>query len=152
MIYNKMNRLVALVVIISVLGLVVDVPFTFAQSEPTRANPYALAQIVLRDPNGKLVGYVETDKVISLDSVLLNKYLDTISDKKIISIDGKNFQMIQIEWNHETFSINHAEGIYSMIPYIDGSYQDVLDLKHDGYQVTPGDSIQIYYTFIRPLH
>ena len=147
-----MNSLVAFILIISVLGLVVDVPLTFAQSEPTKTNPYVLAQLVLRNPDGNLVGYIETDKVLTSNSVLLNKYLDGLPDKKIISMHDKNFQMIQFQWNHEIFSVNHAMGVYSLIPYIGGSYQDVLELKHDGYQVQPGESIQVYYTVIRPLH
>ena len=146
-----MNSLVTIILIILVLGSVVYTPFTFAQSEPTKNNPYVLAQIVLRNPDGKLVGYIETDKELTRNSILLNKYLDDVTNKKTISIHGKNFELIQFSWNRETFSQNHAIGAYSMIPYIDGSYQDILELNHDGYQVQPNDSIQVYYTVIRPL-
>jgi len=113
--------------------------------------PEVLLQIQLRNSDDKLVAYVEGTKILRINSALLNKHLDSLPSKKIISMDDKNYELFQWQGRTETFTRTHSIAMYALKVPIDGENRNALTINHEAYQVELGDKISIYWTIMRPV-
>jgi len=112
-----------------------------------------LLQLVLRNKEGQLIAYIETDEKRGIRPWYLDRYLDKVTDNKIITKDGKRYELIQFEKYEPT----HKKSKYSMAMYVligpGAPNQNVplLWMNHDAYQVETGDKLKVYYTIYRPI-
>ncbi len=113
--------------------------------------PKVLLQIQVRNSEGNLVIYTEGNQIINWNLPLLHSYLDTIPNKQIIHIDGKKFQLIQ--WQERTYAMEKRELFSSHLLWVQTgeSWQWVLHILHNGYEVESGDSVLPFWTVIREL-
>ncbi len=110
-------------------------------------------QLVLRNSEGQLLAYVETEENLAVRPWYLDTYLNTVSDKKIISKDGNRYELIQFE----RYEPPAVKSYYSMAMYVliapgdDNKNMPVLWMNHEAYQVQPGDQLKVYWTVFRPI-
>ena len=112
-----------------------------------------LLQLVLRNKEGQLLAYVETEEKRGIRPWYLDRYLDKVTDNKIITKDGKRYELIQFE-KYEPPAVKSK---YSMAMYVlmgpgpPGENAALLWMNHDAYQIEPGDKLKVYYTIYRPI-
>lgn len=113
--------------------------------------PSVILQLVLRDSDGHLVAYVIADQIVAIDPTVLDKYLDNKQNRKITDKDGKPHETIQ--WQGRTEKIDKAHAMTTFVLYapVDQTYQTALEMLHDSYQVSPGDTVTVYWSVVRPI-
>jgi len=111
--------------------------------------PQVIVQLQLRNSEGQLVSYIEATQIISINSFLLDQYLDT-KPSQIIEKDNQNFELIQWQEPTEKIDYFHSMSIVNLIPR-ENDFGLVLSIIHDAYQVEPGDTVAVYWTIIRPI-
>lgn len=107
-------------------------------------------QIQVRNPDGNLAGYIETDRVIITDFEKLTENLDNIpqdSDKrKTMTVDGREFEII----TGEGLARHQSETVVSLSA-ISGESGVLAFANHDGYPVKAGDAALSTWTIVRPV-
>ncbi len=113
-----------------------------------------LLQLVLRNKEGQLLAYIETEEKIGIRPWFLDNYLNKVTDNnKIVTKDGKRYELIQFE----KYEPPARKSKYSMAMYVlfgpgpPGENVPILWMNHDAYQIEPGDKLKVYYTFLRPI-
>ena len=123
---------------------------SFAQSDQKSSN-FIFAQTVVRNSDGKLVAYLEANKISVPDFDLLNRYLDTQSPQQTFVDAGQSYDLIHLEFpekiNKNYVVSKTAFGIVSDNKQIMMAYSD-----HDGFPVVSGDTITFIWTIVRPSH
>lgn len=141
---------IALLIFVMFLG---SIGISYGQDEgatKVQKGPEVLLQLYLRNSDGQLVGYVEGTRILSIRPLWLDQYLDTQPDKKIISREGKPYELIHFA-KVEKFNRFHSIAMYSLQVLEGEQYESVLLINHDAYQIEPGDVLSVYWTIIRPL-
>jgi len=101
-------------------------------------------QLVLRNSEGQLVSYVETDFVYIRNLYLTHEFLDSVDNKITVIRDGKTYEQIQFqktEYFRSVGQITAYQLIYKNIA--------VLMLMHDAYLVQPGDELTVSWKIVR---
>ena len=108
--------------------------------------PQINLHIVVRNSEGQLVSYIETDFVYIKNSYLTHTFLDAVDDnnKIIFEEDGITYERFQFK-NTEYFSSQRQITAYAL------HVEDVpvLLMMHDSYISQPGDSVTTYWDIIR---
>ena len=111
---------------------------------------YIIIQIQIRDSNENLVGYIETDRITVNDLEFLSVILDELSENpkntKIITIDGKKYEVI-VEEHHARYS---ADFLLSMSNITTIDDKKVVYANYDGSPIGKGDLVITTWTMIRP--
>lgn len=131
------------IIILVVFGLLSSIIFSNAcyaftpapQSDPSLKS--VSLQLEVRDSNNNLVAYLEPDIMYITNITMLHKYLDTIHDRTIITIDGKKYE--QVEWTN--IQVLSAFGQYSSYVLADAKGTSLIYMTHEGYIGEPGDSV-----------
>ena len=144
---NLALKICGLLVLIGFSGILF---FEDVKAKQSEEFPQVLLQLQIRNSEGQLVSYVEGTKIIKIQPILLNNYLDEKPNKKIIVKEGKKYELIQWQGRTETFDKVHAHTIFNLWTQIDGAWVSPLGIIHNTYQVMPGDTITVYWTIIRP--
>ena len=104
-------------------------------------------QLQVRNSEGRLVTYMELDKVEILDPILLEKEISKIMPEAT-TIDGKNykiFKMTIIAENKKYDTVIAETGF----GYTSGYY--FIHSYHDGYLITVGDTVTSEWTIIKAM-
>jgi len=112
--------------------------------------PEVILQLQLRNSEGQLVSYIEGTQMRLINPFLLDKYLDT-KQSQIIEKDNQSFELIQWQGPTEKIDNFHSMSIFELWVPRANDFGLVLNIKHDAYQVEPGDTITVYWTVIRPI-
>lgn len=113
--------------------------------------PEVLLQLILRNSEGELLAYIETDDKLGMRPLYLIDYLDGKPNKKIITREGKEYLLIQFETFEPKVTKYHSMAMFSLMTRIDGAPLPILTMNHDAYQVSPGDELTVYWTFLREI-
>ncbi len=115
--------------------------------------PDVLLQIILRDSDGNLLAYTETKENMAFRPLYLMSYLDDIPNKKIIIKEGKQVELIQFERPEPTVQKSHFTAMYVLMAWVDEENKvlPLLWMNHEAFQVDPGDTMKVYWTFIREI-
>jgi len=113
--------------------------------------PDVLLQLVLRNSDGNLLAYTETKEIMALRPLYLMDYLDDITNKKIIIKEGKQLELIQFEKPEPTVKHRHTTAMYVLMAWVDEENKvlPLMWMNHEAFQVDPGDTMKVYWTFIR---
>ena len=113
--------------------------------------PDVLLQLVLRNSDGILLAYTETKEIMAMRPLYLMSYLDDIPNKKIIIKEGKQLELIQFERPEPTVQKRHTTAMYVLMAWVDeeDAALPLLWMNHEAFQVDPGDTMKVYWTFIR---
>jgi len=108
--------------------------------------PQINLQLVLRNSQGQLVSYFETDYAIVLYPDLTHEFLDSVDNKISFVQDGKTYERIQ--WQKtEYFDDVYQPNIYALMY---NGYATIM-MYHGPYLSERGDSITVYWDIIRIL-
>jgi len=113
---------------------------------------FIFVQTILENSDGKLVTYLTSDKFTDLNTVALEKLLDTEASENdpIITINGEKFQVIKRKL---TITYDKENVIASTILAAthDRGLTTVARFAHDGYPIVSGDKVHSIWTFLRPI-
>ena len=130
---------------------------SYAQSQSTKIlNPenkvFIFVQTFVYNSEGQLVTYLASDKFTDMNLDALDILLDSEASENdpIISIDGKNFQIIK---RKQTIIYDRENVIAStiMAHKANNVLTSVARFAHDGYPIIEGERVDSVWTFIRPL-
>jgi len=114
--------------------------------------PEVLLQSVLRDSNGNLLAYVESEQIIGIHLGGFDYFFDNQDPTSIEFFikDDKKYEIYQLEMNVITITTILAfSGTKLTMVYQDESVS-LLEVRHDSFQTQPGDTLTVYWTVIRP--
>ena len=120
-----------------------------ADDRPDVKVPKILLQLELRNSDGNLITYIETEQITQIYPLKLNKFLDNQNHKELLIKDGKAYEKIQWQGRTEKFDKRHAMSMFQL--FAPGK-ELVLLVNHNSYQVQPEDTIRVFWTIIRPAN
>ena len=131
------------VIILSVFAI----PVAFADA------PYIFVQIIHKDSDGNLLGYLQSDRVTDVDVPFLDEMLEhesTRTDNPTYQKNGNFFQVITRESTlNFDFPLMYAST--NLVQNVNDEQVVVLRLPHDGLRVLPGDTIKVIWIFARSV-
>jgi len=114
--------------------------------------PEVMIQLVVRDSNGYLLSYMESEQIIGLDPLELNRFLDNQNEthKEFLIKDDKKYESQQWEVTNNVFDQRLAYSITRLLDAYENEFLPLLTMRHDSYQTQPGDTLRMFWTVIRP--
>ena len=138
------------------LILIGMISYSYSQNTPDEKNielPEVLLQIVLRDSNGSLVAYIETDQFIMISPLELNRFLDNQNQthKEFFIKDDKKYESQKWETKHDEFSVQRTFSSTILKDVYQNEFVLVAQMLYDSYQTQPGDTARFFWTVVRPV-
>jgi len=120
--------------------------------DPSR-DVYIFVQTFVRNSDGQLIHYFENDKFTHKYFNELNAFLDFEASRgndPIYDVNGKKFQIIQRTEIHQ----NDLDLLVSSTLLRDDNapVDFLVRYAHDGYFLSPGDTITQVWTFLRTIN
>ncbi len=143
------NMKLFLFVILS-LFLVSVVSIATAQEYPNVF--YIFIQIVQKDNDGNLIGYLESDDISINDYADLNQLVDLLvnDDDLIYDVYGKKIQVVK----HTTPLTTDASGLLATIQFnasVGDIVYNVASISHDGMRLNFDEQVIAFWTFLRTV-
>ena len=123
----------------------------FAQPVPGDDIFFMFIQITLRNSDGELVTYMESDKLINIDRKIINDSLDHISSSveiPIFELNDVKFQVFIIETITEFDSSTMYANAYYNVTTDEQTYS-AAKFRFDSYLTSPGDESTVIWTIAR---
>ena len=123
------------------------IPTAFADA------PYIFVQIIHKDSDGNLLGYLQSDRVTDVDVPFLDEMLEHESTRKDNPIYQKNGNFFQVITRESTLNFDFPLMYAStnLVQNVNDEQVVVLRLPHDGLRVLPGDTIKVIWIFARSV-
>jgi len=114
--------------------------------------PEVMVQMELRDSNGSLVAYIETEEIRGISPLELNRFLDNQNQtrKEFLIKDDKKYERQQWESIGQTYDKKDSLSITRLLDVDQNELVILLVMRFDSFQVQPGDIIRVFWTVIRP--
>ena len=123
-----------------------------AAQETKQLGVIVLAQIIQRDDNGNLIGYLEYNKAHIPDAAVfyhmlsINEPIKIIQDKK-----GDQFELIQVHTEVQTDDSGLMSTVKIGLEGSDGILYPGSVVAHDGMRVPPDEFVTVIWTFLKPV-
>ncbi len=142
------------IILASLFFLVIISLTNYTQAYQTDINEGLLifVQTTVRNSDGQLVTYLESSKFTDLNFELLGPFLDletARANDPIVTINGEEYQVIR-RVQSKTFAFEDLVASTLLSDTVDGKLTLLARFAHDGYPVSPGDTLESMWTFIRP--
>ena len=142
------------IILTSLLFLVIISLTNYTQAYQTDIEKgiFIFVQTTVRNSDGQLVVYLESSKFTDLNLELLGPFLDSEASRgtdPITTINGEEYQVIR-RVQSKTFERDDLVASTILSNTIEGKLTMLARFAHDGYPVTPGDTLESMWTFIRP--
>ncbi len=114
---------------------------------------FIFVQTTVRNSDGQLIAYLESSKFTDLDLGALGTFLDFESsrgDDPIVTIEGREYEVIR-RVQSKVFSSEDLVASTILSDNFQGNIIQLARFAHDGYSVSPGDTLDSMWTFIRPV-
>lgn len=108
--------------------------------------PEILLQLILRDSNGNLLTYIETDQIYKIHSFEFNALLENKNQKEIEIKDGEKYKMIQWEGKTQKFHKKTTISQFTLWAPGEDEFQKIIIIGHNSYQTQPGDTLTVFWT------
>jgi len=148
-----MKKISYVLCIFSIIVFSVFSTEVFAQPVPGDDIFFIFIQITLRNSDGELVTYMESDKLINIDRKIINDSLDHISSSvkiPIFELNDVKFQVFIIETITEfDSSTMYANAYYNVT--IDEQTYSAAKFRFDSYLTSPGDESTVIWTIARAV-
>ena len=128
------------------------IPTAYAETQNIEI-PYIFVQIIPKDPNGNVLGLFQLDKVTHLNHSALDDILDfefSPNKDSVYQLDDKKIQVI-IRENIENYTSSQMVSHTSLTENTENGTEEVVRFAHDGYMVSPGDSVTTIWYFVRTI-
>jgi len=116
-------------------------------------NIFVFVQSTVRNSDGTLIVYLESEKFTDLNLPALKSFLDfeaTRGNDPIITVDGNQYQVIR-RAQSQSFDSDGLVASTILSDNVDGESILLARFAHDGYSVVPGDTLESVWTFVRPV-
>ena len=126
---------------------------TIAEDTASNQKIYIVVQSVLRNSEGTLITYLESDKFRFVNHNALAPFLDyeaSLGDDPIIIINDKKFQIIKRSQIFK-YEVSNVVANTKLSDEVNGNTILLAQFAHDGYPVVPGDELITTWTFIREV-
>ena len=148
--HMTMKILIMLLFFVLFAGLLTEYSYAEINKEKNNNNVELFMQIVLRNSDGTLMGYVEDtpQQIFHIDQVV--DWVESRANKSTIIKDGEKFEMLQFE---EKFSYSKTKtfgGYFLKVP-VNGRNVNGMYFSFDSFYILPGDTAQIFWTVFRPV-
>ena len=123
-----------------------------AAQETKQLGVLALVQIIQRDDNGNLIGYLEYNKAHIPDRAVFFHMLSINEPIKIIQdVKGDRFELIQIATEVQTDESGLMSTVKVGLEGTDGILYPGSVVAHDGMRVPPGEFVTVIWNFLKPV-
>ena len=122
---------------------------SYAQSYEQTRQVFLFVQTQIHNSDGKLVGYLEANKVFIADLDSLNAYLDTLTPQQTLTRAGQNYDLFKIDIQKEITSPSVISKT-ALGTVLEGKEILFAYSDHDGYPLVPKDTVTSTWTIIRP--
>jgi len=146
------------IVLFSLLCLILIgiISYSYAQlidvHRDTKFVPEILLQLEVRDSNGILLAYLETEDITGFSPLELNRFLDNQNQtrKEFFIKDDKKYELQQWESIGQTYDKKDALSITRLLDVYQNELVVLLFMRFDSFQAQPGDTVRVFWTVIRP--
>jgi hypothetical protein len=117
------------------------------------AETYVFIQIIPKDPNGNILGLFQLDKITRLNNSALDTLLDSEfspNTDSIYQLDDKKIQVI-IREDIDNVTSSEMVSFTSLMANTENGTEEAIRFAHDGYMVSPGDSVTTIWYFVRTI-
>ncbi len=147
-----MKKVSYVLCIFSIIAFSVFSPEAFAQiSQPEDNIFFIFIQVTLRNSDGQLITYLESQKFFDVDNKMINNSLDHFSSSTEIPVFQLNdikFQVFIIETNTEFDSNTMFGNAYYDVTIDDQTYS-AARFQFDSFLTSPGDEATAVWTIAR---
>ena len=146
-----MKKISYVLCIFSIIVFSVFSTEVFAQPVPEDDIFFMFIQITLRNSDGELVTYMESDKLVNIDRKIINDSLDHISSNveiPIFELNDVKFQVFIIETITEFDSSTMYANAYYNVTTDEQTYS-AAKFRFDSYLTSPGDESTVIWTIAR---
>ena len=146
-----MKKISYVLCIFSIIVFSVFSTEVFAQPVPGDDIFFMFIQITLRNSDGELVTYMESDKLINLDRKIINDSLDHISSSveiPIYELNNVKFQVFIVETITEFNSSTMYANAYYNVTTDEQTYS-AAKFQFDSFLTSPGDESTVIWTIVR---
>jgi len=134
--------------------LLIPIGNSFASLSEFEDEIFIFVQVTVRNSDGILIAYLESTRFADLNLTVLNSFLDfeaTRGDDPVITIDGKNHQIIRRVAQPSLFDSEIFVARTSLYDIVDGKNTLLARFGYDGYPVESGDTSETIWTFVRSV-
>ena len=146
-----MKKISYVLCIFSIIVFSVFSTEVFAQPVPGDDIFFMFVQVTLRNSDGDLVAYMESDKLFDVDKKIIGDSLDYFSSSTeipIFQLNNVKFQVFILETVTEFDSSTMFANAYYNVT-IDEQTHPAARFQFDGFLTSPGDEATAIWTFAR---
>ena len=146
-----MKKISYVLCIFSIIVFSVFSTEVFAQPVPGDDIFYMFVQVTLRNSDGDLITYMESDKLFDVDKKIIGDSLDYFSSSMeipIFQLNDVKFQVFILETVTEFDSSTMFANAYYNVT-IDEQTHPAARFQFDGLLTSPGDEATVIWTFAR---
>lgn len=125
------------------------IPLMSVATAETVPNVMAFIQIIQRDAEGNLIGYLEYNNAAIINVKAFEAMLSFNEDTIIVEKDGMSFRLSTFE----TTVATDASGLMSTVNLgligSDGKYYIAVAVAHDGMRVPQPEEVTVVWNFLR---
>jgi len=114
---------------------------------------FIFVQSTVRNSDGTLIVYLESEKFTDLNLPALKSFFDfeaTHGSSQIITIDGEKYQVVR-RMQSQSFDSDMLVASTLLSNDVDGKSIILARFIHDGYYVVPDDTLESKWTFVRSV-
>jgi len=147
-----MKKVLLVLCVFSIIVLSVFSSEAFAQMPQAENNIFFMfVQVTLRNSDGNLVTYMESNKLFDVDKKIINDSLDHFSSSMeipIFELNDTKFQVFIIESMTEFDSSTMFANAYYNVTIDDRTYS-AARFQFDSFLTSPGDEVTAVWTIAR---
>ena len=146
-----MNKISYVLCIFSIIVFSVFSTEVFAQPVPGDDIFYMFVQVTLRNSDGDLITYMESDKLFDVDKKIIGDSLDYFSSSTeipIFQLNDVKFQVFILETITEFDSSTMFANAYYNVT-IDEQTHPAARFQFDGFLTSPGDEATVVWTIAK---
>ena len=146
-----MKKISYVLCIFSIIVLSVFTSETFAQTSQPDDIFFVFVQVTLRNSDGDLVTYMESNKLFDVNKKIINDSLDHFSSSMVIptfELNDRNFQVFIVESITEFDSNTMFANAYYNVTIDERTYS-AARFQFDGFLTSPGDEATAVWTIAR---
>ena len=122
-----------------------------ATAELPELDVMAFVQIIQRDDDGSLIGYLEYDNAAIMNIEAFEALLAYGGESTLIQARGQPFQLVEFETSVATDASGLMSTVNLGIMDPDGNMHIAVSIAHDGMRLDPDEKAIVYWTFLRPV-
>ena len=143
------------IIVTTVFFLLVVSLINYTQAYQTEIGDdiFIFVQTTVRNSDGQLIAYLESSKFTDLKLEPLKAFLDfeaSRGDDPTVSIDEKEYEIIR-RVQSKTFTTEDLVASTILSDKVGGEIIPLVRFAHDGYFISPGDTLESMWTFVRPV-